>query len=179
MVVGVARTVKQNKAKYYWLELGVLQVGWIAILLGLSSAAFADLRVLVSFDGDVHSISQTFGVVSSDLPESELVAHSRIRRQSEWQTEKVAHRVAVSWFDAQGVRLLQHYINDPRVAHAPHQEMSVEQPFQYPFQYIGHLSGSYLLSGPDGATQVVLQFPQLLLSDSSLSEQVIRLSLSR
>lgn len=114
--------------------------------LSLAGSAHGDLKVLFTFDDsgtradrivDIAASGENYPATTAELPVSAN-----------------GDTVMMRWLDAGGQLLAVTQVSDPRVASAPEHvnPLSVSR--------VGLIEGAWVSNGPDGAEQVIIEFPQ-------------------
>jgi len=114
------------------------------LLLATGSFANAELRVLVQYDEQVHSLLRLVVIPESDTQSAKLTAHAPGNAFS---------RVSLKWFGPDGQLMHTGSIVDPRLVHAPLTDSGVSP------QVVGLNSGAYMVSGPTGSVVLEIQLP--------------------
>lgn len=132
----------------------------VAVLLLLSGAAQADLRVLFQFDD---AGVQVYRVMQLD-------EHSDFSQASSTQG-LVDGVITMTWLDINGDALGSSEVADPRIAHSPnHTDAFIPS-------RLGLSSGGWVASGPDDAESVIVELPEK--PALGLAAETWTLSLSR
>ena len=110
-----------------------------------ASAAFAEVRVLIKFDGTDHRLHR---LVNLEPVNPALVAE----QASQHSMEQNPGKVGVLWMAADGSVLHTNSIDDPRLTHAPHS--GAVSP-----SVVGLSDGAYMVSGPAGSAVLEIRLP--------------------
>lgn len=111
-----------------------------------ASVAQAEVRVLIKFDDDTHSLHRIVDVDSiNPVLLQEQVATSML--------ELVPGKASVRWLDASGAILFTENINDPRLTHAPLSKTDATPTM------VGLVSGAYMVTGPTGSRTLEVRLP--------------------
>lgn len=111
-------------------------------LLILSTAVNAELRVIVQYNADGHSLLRAVELGESGASELTGVALGN----------PTTH-VAIKWFSAEGKLLHSGSIADPRLIHTPLSESGSAH------QLVGLASGAYMVQGPTGSAILEVSLP--------------------
>lgn len=121
-----------------------------------SSAAVADIRVLIEYDQHSHRLLQIVALKNrNSAPISDHLRESNDRKKllADVLQGNNSFKVGVLWTSSDGSLLEKDFIHDPRSTHAP---ISPEQPRP---TVIGLEKGAYMLEGPEGSAFVEIQLP--------------------
>lgn len=129
----------------------------------LVNTAHADLRVLIKFDGDAHSLHRIVSVETiNPALLNEQVANSIV--------ELTPGKASVRWLDADGAIVFSENINDPRLTHAPLGN-GAETPTM-----VSLSNGAYMVSGPSGSRILQVRLPAI--NALALSAQTLEFQLT-
>ena len=134
---------------------------WVFCLIGFSAVQAGEQRVLLSFDGSGHQVRQ---IVHTDSTPAKVpgletsTSYAVVPDLQALRREMKAGSATLLWLDDAGSQMALVYEPDPRLSHAPsHIDGTSESRF-------GEQAGAWLVTGPAGATQLLL----LLAEDQSL-----------
>lgn len=152
----------------------------LLVLMLAASDACADIRLLVEFSGEDHRVVRVIRSTEARYRSPSL--HAELGKKL-LTGNLAAHRLIVRWFDSNGALMAIEDMQDPRVAHAPWRPKSdaeLAEKSQSPgdsVEYTRLSAGTYLLTGPDLAAEVVVSLPALQLGNVQLPAKQMSWSL--
>jgi len=145
----------------------VLAVSVLAVSVLFSVNSFAELRVIVEYEGPDYRILRVV-----ELPSSKTAPISdHLKASSERVHAKSTTDVKLLWFDTDGALIRSSSIDDPRLTHAP-----LSQIGQSP-TVVGLNVGAFMVTGPSESAVLEIHLPAN--AAIGLDEQISRMMLVR